>query len=189
LYIEVIKELCWGMQRFCLSTPPGNHYAWNATTLFSISMLGQTPIEPGQFDTHAFVADNLEYWIAKFPSDDRCSIISITRNLSDDDSTKQLANLAQNREARKECLVHKVVAARALRDGYAPAGPQNPGFPRAYQLRYTEYTLQWRPNSTISTVDRFQSSGDVIAATFQLIACAKSLLACLPDEACEFHEF
>ena len=32
------------------------------------------------------------------------------------------------------------------------------------------------------------STADVIAATFLLRACAKSLLACLPGEGCEFHE-
>lgn len=50
MYIVVIQELCWGMQRFCLSMPPGIDYAWNATTLL-ISLLEMIPIEPGKFDT------------------------------------------------------------------------------------------------------------------------------------------
>ena len=36
--------------------------------------------------------------------------------------------------------------------------------------------------------NRRKNSGDAIAATFLLRACAKSLLDCLPDEGCEFHE-
>ena len=35
---------------------------------------------------------------------------------------------------------------------------------------------------------RRQSSGDAVAATFLLRACAKSLLASLPGGGCEFHE-
>jgi hypothetical protein len=202
MYVVVIQELCFGMQRFCLSTPPGIDYAWNATTLF-ISQLGKIHIEPGRFDTHAFVADNLKYWIAEFASDDRCdmdnvtsspvrdddvSVISVTRDQWDENSTEQLANLARNREARKRCIVHKVIAARALRDGYAPKGPRNTAFAGACELRYIESALQCRHSSAMSTVDRCQSSGDVIAATFQLRACSKSLLDCSPVEGCEFHE-
>lgn len=196
IYIVVIQELCWGMQRFCLSAPPGIDYAWNATALF-ISLLGRMQVEPGQFDIHAFVADNLKYWIAEFASDDHCdmdnvtsspvreddaSIISVSRSQWADDSAEQLANLAQNREARKRCIVHKVIVARALRDGYAPSGPRQTAFSGACELRLIESALQCRHNGT------HQSSADVIVATFQLRACAKSLLACLPIDGCEFHE-
>jgi hypothetical protein len=202
MYIVVIQELCWGMQRFCLSAPPGIDYAWNATTLF-VSLLAQMHIKPGQFDTHAFVADNLKYWIAEFASDDHCgmdnvtsssvrdddaSVISITRLQWDEDSDEQLHNLARNRNARRRCVVNKVIAARALRDGYAPAGPRNTAFAGACELRYIECALQWRPDGSMTTVGRCQSSGDVIAATFQLRACAKSLLASLPSEGCEFYD-
>jgi hypothetical protein len=120
--------------------------------------------------------------------DDDASIISVTRDQQDTNSDEQLANLAQNREARRRCVVHKVIAARALRYGSAPAGPRNKAFAGACELRSIETALQWRPNSVISTVGRYHSSADVIAATFQLQACAKSFLACLPNEGCEFHE-
>ena len=35
----VIDEICFGMQRFCLSRPPGIDYAWDATTRF-VSLVG-----------------------------------------------------------------------------------------------------------------------------------------------------
>jgi len=77
MYIVVIQELCWGMQRFCLSAPPGIDYAWNATTLF-ISLLAGMPVQPGGFDRQAFVADNLKYWVAEFASDDHCDMDNVT---------------------------------------------------------------------------------------------------------------
>jgi hypothetical protein len=202
MYIVVIQELCWGMQRFCLSAPPGIDYAWNATMLF-ISQLGKIHIEPGQFDTHAFVATNLKYWIAEFASDDHCgmdgvtsssvrdddiSVITVTRSQWDANSVEQLANLAQNREARKRCVVHKVIAARALRDGFAPPGPRQTAFSGACELRFIESALHCRHNGTVYDGGHCQSSADAIAATFQLRACAKSLLALLPSEGCEFHD-
>ena len=86
MYIVVIQELCWGMQRFCFSTPPGIDYAWNATTLFSL--LGQIRVEPGVFDTQAFVADNLKYWVAEFASDDHCNMDNVTSSpVRDDDDS------------------------------------------------------------------------------------------------------
>ena len=203
MYIVIIQELCWGMQRFCLFVPPGIDYVWNATTLF-ISLLGQMPIEPGGFDTHTFVADNLKYWIVEFASDDHCdmdnvtsspvrdgdgSVISIPQDQWDKDSAEQLANLSQNREARKRCIVHKVIAARALRDGYAPPGPRSTAFSGACELRFIETALRCCRNDAVDRAGgRCENSGDVIAATFLLRACAKSLLECLPREGCEFHE-
>lgn len=202
MYVVVGQELCFGMQRFCLSTPPGTDHAWNPTTRL-ISQLGQIPLEPGQFDPHAFFVAELKYWIAEFPSDDHCnmdnitsipvrkddaSIISVPRTQWDNDSTEQLANLARNREARKGCVIHKVIAARALGDGYAPRGPQNTAFPGACELRFIESALQCRQNGTIPGGGVCLNSADAIAATFQLRACAKSLLASLPSEGCELHE-
>lgn len=202
MYIVVVQELCWAMQRFCLATPPGIDYAWNATMLL-ISLLGRMLIEPGQFDIHAFVADNLKYWVAEFASDDHCdmtnvtsspvrdddaSVISVTQSQWDDDSDEQLANLALNHEARKRCIVHKVIAARAVKDGFAPTGPRDTAFPGACELRYIESALQCKQNDTTPNGDRCQSSGDAMAATFQLRACAKSLLASLPGGGCEFYK-
>ena len=62
--IVVVQEICSGMQRFCLSEPPGIDYAWDATSLF-ISLLGQVQVEPGQFDVQAFVVADFKYWIAE----------------------------------------------------------------------------------------------------------------------------
>ena len=197
--IVVIGEICFGMQRFCLSQPPGIDYAWNATTQF-ISLLGQMRVEPGRFDIHAFVLDDFEYWITEFPSDDHCdmdnvtsspvrnddaSIISVPQSQWDDNSAEQLANLARNREARKRCVVHKVLAARALRDGFAPPGHRNTAFKGACELRFVESALQC---GTVPGGGRYRNSAEAIAATFLLRAGAKSLLASLPSEGCEFHE-
>jgi hypothetical protein len=203
MYIVVIQELCWGMQRFCLSTPPGIDYAWNATTVF-MSLLAQMVVEPGGFDIQAFVADNLKCWVAEFASDDHCnmdnvtsspvrdddaSIISIPQCQWDDDSAEQLANLSQHREARKRCIVHKVIAARALRDGYAPKGPRSTAFEGACELRFIETALRCYRNDAVARAGgRCENSGDAIAATFLLRACSQSLLDCLPREGCEFHE-
>ena len=123
--IVVIQELCWGMQRFCLSTPAGIDYAWSATMLL-VELLGRILIETGGFDTRAFVAENPKYWIAEFASDDRCdvdnvtsspvrdgdvSVVFVTQDLWGKDRAEQFANLSQDCEARKRCIVHKVLAA------------------------------------------------------------------------------
>lgn len=76
--------------------------------------------------------------------DGGASIISVTRDQWDTDSAEQLRNLATNREARKRCVVHKVIAARALRDGYAPRGPRNTAFEGACELRFVEAALLCR---------------------------------------------
>lgn len=196
--IVVISEICFGMQRFCLSQPPGIDYAWDATTLF-ISLLDQIRVEPGRFDIHAFVLEDFEDWIAEFPSDcccdmdnvtsspvrnDDASIISVPQSQWDENSAEQLANLTRNREARKRCVVHKVIAARALRDGFAPPGHRNTAFKGACQLRFIESALEC---GTIPGGGRCRNSAEAIAATFQLRAGAKSLLASLPSGGCEFH--
>lgn len=189
MYIVVIQELCWGMQHLCLSTPRGIDYAWNATMLF-LSQLGHIPIEPGQFDTRAFVADNLNYWIAEFPSSDHCdisnatsspvrdddaSVVSVTQDQWDIDSAEQLKNFATNREARRRCVGYRVIASRSLRDGYAPRGPRNTAFEGACELRFVEAALQCHRNGSMVGGGSCMNTADVIAATFLLRACAKSL--------------
>lgn len=116
------------------------------------------------------------------------SIVSVTQRRWDRDGAEQLANIAQNREARRQCAVHKVIAARALRDGFAPPGRRNTAFSGACELRFIESALQCRRNGTVFGGDRCQNSANAIAATLQLRACAKSLLAALPSEGCEFSE-
>ena len=202
LEIVVVDEICSGMQRFCLSEPPGIDYAWAATSLF-VSLLGRMRVELGRFDVHAFVVADLKYWLAEFPSDDHCdmdnvtsspvrnddaSTISVPQSQWDDDSAEQLSNLARNREARRRCVVHKVIAARALRDGFAPPGPRSTAFEGACELRFVESALQCRQNGRVAGDSRCHNSADAVAATFQLRAGAESLLACLPDEGSEFHE-
>ena len=101
--------------------------------------------------------DDFEYWITEIPSDDHCdmdnvtsspvrkddaSIISVPRSQWDEDSAEQLANIARNREARKRCVVHKVLAARTLRDGFAPKGPRDTAFEGARELRFIESALR-----------------------------------------------
>ena len=76
-----------------------------------------------------------------------------------------------------------------MRDGFAPKGPRGTAFEGACELRFIETALRCCRNDALPRVGgRCENSGDVIAATFLLRACAKSLLACLPDEGCEFHE-
>lgn len=177
--VVVIDEICFGMQRFCLSQPPGLDYAWGATTQL-ISLLGQMRVEPGQFDIHAFVLADFKYWIAEFPSDDHCdmdnvtssrvrdddpSIISVPRSRWDDDSAEHLANLARNREARRRCVVHKVIAARALGDGFAPPGPRNTAFEGACELLFVESALNCRQNGTLPGGGGCMNSADVSVAS------------------------
>lgn len=132
MHVVFMQGLFFGMQYFCLSTPEGIDWAWGATTLFMIR-LGDVDVKPGRFDPCEFVRAELEYWIAEFPSDDHCdmkgvtendvrdgdsSILSITKDQWDSDVAQQLANLARNREECRQCIVNKVIAARAMRDGY-----------------------------------------------------------------------
>lgn len=199
-WIEVMQEICSGMQRFCLSMPPGIDYAWNAMTLF-ILKLGDQRYEKDQFDVHAFAVDDLKYWVAEYPSWDRCdmqgvtecsvrdddnSVLTVTQDQWDENPAEQLAALARNRQERNKCVVDRVIAARALRDGYAPAE----NFLGASELRYIEFALRrgtdperhkWRD-------DMYQTSCDVIAATFCLRAGASSILECLPVDGCEFPD-
>lgn len=113
----------------------GINYAWDAMTLF-VSKLGDQQYGRDQFDVHAFAVDNLKYWVSEYPSWNRCdmqgmtecpvraddySVLTVTQDQWDEDATEPLAALTRNRRERNTCVVDKVIAARAFRDGYAPA--------------------------------------------------------------------
>lgn len=200
MHIEIMQEICWGLQRFCMSNPSAIDYAWEVVSIF-ISELGKPKFDKDAFDVHAFAVTELKYWIAEFPSSDHCnmsgttsnpvldtdsSIVSITQAQLEEDEAQQLANLAKNRNDRKRCIVNKVIAARALRDGYAPSGPRSSLFQGASELRSIEFALQ--SNGKGMSDDSYQTSCDSIAATFQLRACAKNLLAILPEDGCTFPQ-
>jgi hypothetical protein len=174
--------------------------AWNAMVLF-IAKLDEHEVAEDEPDAHTFAVTKLKYWIAEFSSADHCnmryttsnpvldsdsSILSITRAKMEEDEAQQLANLAKNRKNRKRCIVNKVIAARALRDGYAPSGPGGSLFQGAKELRSIEFALQ--RNEEEGTEDGYQTSCDAIAATYQRRACAKSLLDILPRDSCVFPE-
>lgn len=122
-----------------------------------VELLGRILIETGGFDTQALVAENPKYWIAEFASDDRCdvdnvtsspvrdgdfSVVFVTQDLWGKDRAEQFANLSQDCEARKRCIVHKVLAARTLRDGFAPKGPRDTAFEGARELRFIGSALR-----------------------------------------------
>ena len=122
-----------------------------------VELLGRILIETGGFDTRAFVAENPKYWIAEFASDDRCdvdnvtsspvrdgdvSVVFVTQDLWGKDRAEQFANLSQDCEARKRCIVHKVLAARALMDRFAPKGLRDTAFEGARELRFIESALR-----------------------------------------------
>ncbi|KAM0714485.1 hypothetical protein Q7P37_010272 [Cladosporium fusiforme] len=201
LEIEVIHEICWGMQRFCVAPPQGIDYAWDATMLF-ISQLKRLSVQPGQFDSHAFALNETRHWVAEFPSDDHggfdnhtssqvqdtdSSIFAITLSEWQENKAEQLANLSQNRDARRRCVVRKVIAGRALRDGYASKAARNTGFSGPCELCFIEWALRCSSSNRAASLD-FQTSADAAAATFLLRAGAKSLLDRLPAAGCHFHE-
>jgi hypothetical protein len=138
--VYIMQELYDGFQQFCMSNPSEIDYAWNAMVLF-IAKLDEHKITKDEFDAHTFAVTELKWWIAENCSDDHCdmsgttsnavldsdsSILALTRAEMEENEAQQLANLARNRKDRKQCIVNKVIAARALRDGYAPA-PSGPG--------------------------------------------------------------
>jgi hypothetical protein len=202
LQVYIMQELFWGFHHFCMSNPSKIDYAWNAMVFF-IAKLDELNVAEDKFDAHAFAVTELKYWIAENCSDDHCdmsgttsnavldsdsSILAITRAEMEENEAQQLANLARNRKDRKQCIVNKVIAARALRDGYvpSPSGPDGTLFQGSLELRSIEFALQ--RNEEQGTEDGYQTSCDVIAATYQLRACAKSLLDILPRDGCVFPE-
>jgi hypothetical protein len=200
MQVYIMQELYDGFHNFCMSNPSEIDYAWNTMVLF-VAKLGEHKVAGDEFDAHAFAVTELKYWIAENCSDDHCdmrhttsnpvldsdsSILSIKRANMEEDEAQQLANLAKNREIRKQCIVNKVIAARALRDGYAPSGPGGTFFQGSLELRFIEFALQG--NEEQGAEDGYQTSCDVIAAIFQLRACAKSLLDILPRDGCVFPE-
>lgn len=201
LQIIVFMELFWGMQLFCVATPTGIDFAWNATDAFIKGFKG-VEVAKGEFDVYEFAVDQLKYWTSEFCSDIRCymqgvtsasdvrdgdsSVLSIKQNDWNGDATEQLANLARNRKERRHCVVNKVLAARALRDGYVYPGPGGSLFQGARELRDIEFPLQRTGERGVD--DGYQSGCDVIAAMFQLRACARTLLDVLPKEGCVFPE-
>lgn len=201
LQIIIFMELFWGMQHFCVSTPTGIDFAWNATDAFINGFKG-VEVAKGEFDVYEFAVDQLRYWTSEFCSETRCymqgvtstnevrdgdsSVLSISRDEWNGNAAEQLASLARNREERRHCVVSKVLAARALRDGYVYPGPGGSLFQGARQLRDIEFPLQRTSERGVD--DDYQSGCDVIAAMFQLRACARTLLDVLPKEGCVFPE-
>jgi hypothetical protein len=201
LHVVIVQELFDGFQQFCMSNSSKIDYAWNATVLFT-AKLDEQKITKDEFDAHAFAVTELKWWVAENCSDDHCdmsgttsnsvldsdsSIPSITRAEMEEDGAQQLANLSKICKYRRACIVHKVIAARALRDGYAPSLELDGTlFQGSLELRSIEFALQCSEEKEAD--DSYQTSCDVIAATFELRACAKSLLNTLPRDDCVFPE-
>lgn len=191
------QELYSGMQIFCLACPSSLDYAWDSTINF-INMLKGNELA-NEHNAHHLAIDGLETWIAENASGDPCSmsddenptrptdpsILRISDTLWDQGAAKQLSKLASNRLKRRDNIVNKVIQARALRDGYASTSSTN--FMGALELRFIEVAFM-RSKGELLFNGHYQSSADVIAATFLLRGCARSLLDYLPEEGFTFGE-
>lgn len=193
---NAFQEVISGMYMFCLANPSGIDFAWSAMLNF-ISRLGTMTLCNEQVDAKAVAMSDLQWWVGTNASGDPCdlsddgplahpsdiTVCSLTRQAWETNAPQQLEKLALNRKARKDHIVNKIIQGRALRDGYANSTPRH--FRGAYELRFIEMALKREPDQPLLD-GAYQSSADVVAATFLLRACAKSLLASLPDEGCIF---
>jgi hypothetical protein len=191
------QELYSGMQIFCHASPSHLDQAWNST-INLINSLKENELAQ-KHNAHHLAVDGLEVWIAENASGDSCSqndnenptrpldpsILSVPDALWKQDATKQLSKLAANRARRRNNIVNKVIQARALRDGYAATSPTT--FRGALELRFIEVALM-RGKGEVLFNGHYQSSADVIAATFLLRGCARSLLDSLPGEGFQFGD-
>lgn len=197
--VVIIGQVFSGMQCFCFSTPMGIDFAWDATASF-VNGFKDLGVAQDGLDIHDFAVDRLKRWISLRCFTSCCdmrdvssnndvrggdaSVLSITPHEWTGDATRPLANLARNRKERRQCVVNKVIAARALRSGYADSEPGEGLFPGAEDLHEIEFTLESAGHRGVDGGN--WSTSDIIAVTFQLRACAKTLLDILPQDGCEF---
>jgi len=196
-----LQETYGGMYSFCLSTPPGLDYAWNTIMSF-ISTLCTITLRQQQVNATEIAISELKWWISEYASGapacdmrdagdgalanpNDTTILAVTAQQWQQDPTSQLAQLALNRKARKDHVVNRIIAGRALRDGYAAASPTRNLFAGAFELRFVEVALL-REGGRPLFDGPFRGSADVVAATFLLRSCARSLLDCFPGEGAWF---
>lgn len=195
---NAFQEMISGMYKFCLCKPLGIDFAWNAM-LNLIAQLEPMTLCNERVDARAVAVSDLQWWIAINASGDSCDLsddgplaslsdittLSVNQQLWKNNAAEQLQKLSLNRKARRDHIVNKIIQGRALRDGYSNSTPRH--FRGAYELRFIEIALKRKPGEPFLN-GPYQSSADVVAATFLLRACAKSLLASLPHEGCNFDE-
>ena len=203
-HVNIMNELCWGMKCFSLATPTAIDFAWGAISLLVKRLKAEAQdLAPDQFDPHDFAVTEIKEWVDQFLTGSAChmtgethndvrdndsSILSITPNEWEASPQQQLLNLEENRRARRETIVDKVILARALRDGYVKSLPISTTFMGREQLIYIEQAFQRTERTGKWYVDDYNQTGcDVIAAMFLLRACARTLLDRLPRRGYEFH--
>jgi len=198
---SALQEAYGGMYKFCLSTPPGIDYAWKTTILF-VSTLGNMTLRQQKVDAKAVAISELKWWISEYASGDQAcdmsddgelaqpndiTILAVSPQQWQQDPAEQLTKLALNRKTRKDHIVNRIIAGRALRDGYAAASPTRNLYAGAFELRFIEVALLRKEGQPLFD-GPYRSSADVIAATFLLRSCAMSLLDSFPSEGAVFDE-